>query len=82
MFVEKDLFNKRWSLSLYRSRTVENVAGSVLSAENPVPKLYIIFGKQNFYYYRILTWLLENNISHLVADINGEAVELTIIFNF
>jgi len=82
MFVQKDLFNSRWGKSLHRSRTVENVAGSFISVEKPLPELYIIFGKKNFYYYKIVGWLLENNIENIITNVFGGAVELTIIFNF
>ena len=82
MFVQKDLFNSRWGKSLYRSRTVENVAGSIISVEKPLPELYIIFGKKNSYYYKIVGWLQENNIENIITNVFGDAVELTIRFNF
>jgi hypothetical protein len=82
MFEQKDLFNNRWGLSLSTSKTAENVASSCITVDNPLPKTFIIFGKKNYYYNRIVNWLTDNNIEYFISNVFGDAVELTIIFNY
>jgi len=82
MFYQKDLFYNKWSKSFSKSKTIENLAGSVISDTKPFPICYIIFNKRNAYYNKILCWLDDNNMEYQIKDLHEGIINVEIIFRF